>query len=168
MIDRNLIEIAPSKQVHLDEVAAIEQANFPCPWKRDYFLNELFLPWRFSRVIVYKGDGPFRGHVIAYIFCHYVVPELHISKIASHKDFQRQGLAMILMDDLSVFCDAKEITEISLEVRVSNTTARSFYYSLGFKDDYVRTRYYPDGEDAMLMALKREKRVESSELRVQG
>jgi len=156
MIDRHLIEIVPAKQVHLDEVAAIEWANFPCPWKRDYFLHELFLPWRFSRVIVYLGDGPFRGHVIASIFCHYVVPELHISKIAAHKEFQRQGLATILMDDLSVFCDAKGITEISLEVRVSNMTARSFYYSLGFKDDYVRTRYYPDGEDAIVMCLRRE------------
>jgi ribosomal-protein-alanine N-acetyltransferase len=155
MIDRSLIEIVPAKQVHLDEVAAIERANFPCPWKRDYFLHELFLPWRFHRVIVYTGEGPFRGRAIAYIFCHYVIPELHISKIASHKEFHRQGLATILMNDLSAFCGAKGIHEITLEVRVSNMPARTFYYGLGFKDDYVRKKYYPDGEDAMCMCWRR-------------
>jgi ribosomal-protein-alanine N-acetyltransferase len=159
MIDLSTVELVPAKQVHLDEVAAIEQANFPSPWKRDYFMHELFLPWRFSRVIVYMGDGPFRGRVIGYIFCHYLVPELHISKIAAHPQFQRQGLATLLMKDLSAFCDAKGITEITLEVRVSNAPARNFYCGLGFKDDFIRKTYYPDGEDAICMCWRREAAV---------
>jgi [ribosomal protein S18]-alanine N-acetyltransferase len=155
MIELGLMEIIPVKQVHLDEVTLIERSNFPSPWKRDFFLHEIFLPWRFSRVILYKGEGPFQGKVIAYIFCHYVVPELHISKIAAHQEFQRRGLATILMEDLTAFCAAKGITEITLEVRVSNTPARTFYYGLGFKDDFVRKQYYPDGEDAMCMSWRR-------------
>lgn len=155
MIDASQIELIPAKQFHLDEVAAIERDNFPSPWKREYFLHELFLPWRFSRVAVFKGDGAFRGRVIGYIFCHFVVPELHISKIASHPQFFRQGLARLLMKELDAFCLAKGITEVTLEVRVSNTAARNFYYGLGFSDDFVRKKYYPDGEDAMCMCLRR-------------
>ena len=155
MIDRSLIQLIPVKQPYLDEVAAIERDNFPSPWKRDYFLHELYLPWRYHRVVIYTGEGPFRGRVIGYIFNHYVIPELHISKIATHRAFQRQGLALVLMDDLFAFCDTKGIDEITLEVRVSNTPARQLYYGLGFKDEYIRKKYYPDGEDAMFMVLRR-------------
>jgi len=156
MIDRTLIQLIPVKQPYLDEVAAIEMDNFPCPWKRDYFLHELYLPWRYSRIVLFNGEGPFKGHVIGYIFTHFVIPELHISKIATHRAFQRQGLAGILMDDLFVFCDTKGINELTLEVRLTNTPARQFYYGLGFKDEYVRKKYYPDGEDAMCMCLRRQ------------
>ena len=155
MIDRSRIQLIPVKQPYLDEVAAIERDNFPSPWKRDYFLHELYLPWRYNRAAIHQGEGPLRGHVIGYLFCHYVVPELHISKIATHRAFQRRGLAGFLMEDLFAFCAAKGIEEITLEVRVSNTPARQFYYGLGFKDEYTRKKYYPDGEDAIFMCLRR-------------
>jgi [ribosomal protein S18]-alanine N-acetyltransferase len=154
MIDPKAHEALPAKQAHLDDVASIEHANFPCPWKRDYFLQELFLPMRFNRVILCRDGGPLQGHVIAYQFSHYVVPELHISKIATHQSAQRQGLATALMEDLFTFCRAKGINTLTLEVRVSNTPARTFYTGLGFKDDYLRKRYYPDGEDALVMGLR--------------
>lgn len=153
MIDRTRLELVPAKQFHLDEVAAIECCNFPCPWKRDFFLHEIFLPLRYNRVILDKGDGPFRGHVLAYQFSHYVVPELHISKIATHRAFQRRGLAALLMEDVFLFCETKGISDITLEVRVTNTPARTFYARLGFKDDYIRKHYYPDREDAVVMCL---------------
>lgn len=40
--------------------------------------------------------------------------------------------------------------KILLEVRKSNNVARSFYKSLGFIEQNVRTKYYADGEDAIL------------------
>jgi len=148
------MEAQPAKQAHLDDVASIERDNFPCPWKRDYFLQELFLPMRFNRVILCRESGALQGHVLAYQFSHYIVPELHISKIATHRSAQRQGVASALMEDLFIFCRGKGINTITLEVRVSNTPARTFYTRLDFKDDYIRKRYYPDGEDALVMGLR--------------
>ena len=40
---------------------------------------------------------------------------------------------------------------ILLEVRVSNAPAMTMYLKEGFKGIYVRPRYYPDGEDAVVM-----------------
>jgi len=154
MIERRSVELLTAKQAHLDDVASNYSCSFPCPLKRDYFLQELFLPMRFNRVILCRDGGPLQGHVIAYQFSHYVVPELHISKIATHRSARRQGLANALMEDLFKFCRDRGINTITLEVRVSNTPARTFYTRLGFKDDYIRKRYYPDGEDALVMGLR--------------
>ena len=39
-----------------------------------------------------------------------------------------------------------------LEVRVSNAEAQMLYLKCGFRGLYARTRYYPDGEDAVVMS----------------
>jgi ribosomal-protein-alanine N-acetyltransferase len=36
-------------------------------------------------------------------------------------------------------------------VRVSNEPAKSLYQKQGYKEVTVRKRYYPDGEDALIM-----------------
>jgi ribosomal protein S18 acetylase RimI-like enzyme len=42
---------------------------------------------------------------------------------------------------------------VHLEVRASNEAARRFYGELGFDEVGARPRYYPDGEDAVLLSL---------------
>jgi len=41
--------------------------------------------------------------------------------------------------------------ELLLEVRVSNVPAMSLYLHLGYAGIYTRSRYYADGEDAVVM-----------------
>ena len=43
------------------------------------------------------------------------------------------------------------IRTISLEVRQSNLGAQEFYRTLHFAALYIRPRYYPDGEAAVVM-----------------
>ncbi len=143
-------EIKNARVWHLNEIARIERENFPCPWKREYFENELFLPQRFNKVIVLKGEEK-REKVIAYIFSHYMQDELHIAKIATDKRYQRRGFSKLLMEDCISFCRRKKISEITLEVRVSNLPAIKFYEKFNFEKVYIRKRYYPDGEDAFFM-----------------
>ncbi|MCP3985405.1 MAG: GNAT family N-acetyltransferase [bacterium] len=45
-------------------------------------------------------------------------------------------------------------TVIVLEVRAGNAGARAFYAALGFREDGVRGRYYPGGEDAIRMSRR--------------
>ena len=47
----------------------------------------------------------------------------------------------------------RPVEEIYLEVRVSNRPARTFYAGLGFREAGRRTRYYLDGEDALVLVL---------------
>lgn len=56
---------------------------------------------------------------------------------------------MIKMMNVARMFHAKSMT---LEVRPSNTVARSMYTKLGFKEHGVRKRYYSDNnEDAIIM-----------------
>ena len=41
-----------------------------------------------------------------------------------------------------------------LEVRKSNESAQAFYRHLSFESSYIRPRYYPDGESAVVMTRR--------------
>lgn len=132
----------------LDAVAALERASFPIPWKREYFEVEVGAPWRFNRVAL--SDGTLAG----YVFCAFAGGEVHVNKIAVAPDFRRRGVASALMDEVFAFSSRVNAEEIYLEVRYSNTPARAFYAGLGFGDAGRRSRYYLDGEDALVMIRK--------------
>jgi ribosomal-protein-alanine N-acetyltransferase len=142
-------EIVRAKFVHLDEVARIEEENFPCPWKKEYFEQELIQPLRYNIVMILK-EGE-KQKLIGYLFSHYANDELHIAKIATDKQYQRMGVSTALMDRCISFCKLKKINYISLEVRVSNAPAIKFYEKYNFEKLYIRKNYYPDGEDAFFM-----------------
>jgi len=59
----------------------------------------------------------------------------------------------MLLEDALARARAARSAAVTLEVRVSNTAAREFYHSYGFREAYRRRRYYQDGEDAFAMVL---------------
>jgi ribosomal-protein-alanine N-acetyltransferase len=130
----------------LDAVAALERASFPVPWKRDYFEVEIGAPYRYNRVAI----GP-KGDLAGYVFCAFAAGELHVNKIAVADGQRRRGVASLLMDEVLGFALRARVEEIYLEVRVSNRPAREFYGALGFREAGRRSRYYLDGEDALVM-----------------
>jgi len=132
--------------VDLDAIAALERAAFPVPWKREYFEVEIGAAHRFNRVAI----GP-KGDLAGYVFCAFAAGELHVNKIATGEMHRRQGIASCLMDEVLGFAQAARVEEIYLEVRISNRPARAFYAGLGFREAGRRSRYYLDGEDALVL-----------------
>ncbi|HQQ79255.1 MAG TPA: ribosomal protein S18-alanine N-acetyltransferase [Thermoanaerobaculia bacterium] len=132
--------------VDLDAIAALERAAFPVPWKREYFEVEIGAAHRFNRVAI----GP-RGDLAGYVFCAFAAGELHVNKIATDERHRRRGIASHLMDEVLGFAEAAGVEEVYLEVRVSNRPARAFYAGLGFREAGRRSRYYLDGEDALVL-----------------
>jgi len=139
----SLIDAGPGD---LDGVAELERLSFPVPWKREYFEAEVGAPHRYNRVAVAE-DGCLAG----YVFCAWAGGELHVNKIAVAAPFRRRGIATLLMIDVLAFAGRVRAEEIYLEVRVSNAPARKFYRGLGFVEAGRRSRYYLDGEDALVM-----------------
>jgi ribosomal-protein-alanine N-acetyltransferase len=130
----------------LDVVAALEHVSFPVPWKREYFEAEIGAAYRYNRVaIAPKGD------IAGYVFCAFAAGEMHVNKIAVAERHRRRGVATLLMDEVLEFARRTQVEEIYLEVRVSNRPARAFYGGLGFREAGRRSRYYLDGEDALVM-----------------
>jgi len=141
---RDLV-IAAATRADLESIHRIERESFPVPWRREFFDNELVTEWRFNRVA--KRDG----HIIGYLFSMWYFDEMHINKIAVTGPERRKGVADALMADCFAFAREHSIRTISLEVRHSNDGAQEFYRRLGFESAYIRPRYYPDGENAVVM-----------------
>jgi ribosomal-protein-alanine N-acetyltransferase len=53
----------------------------------------------------------------------------------------------------------KKLKFVYLEARVSNINAIDFYLKRGFKNVGIRKKYYPNGEDAVLMTLNVKKQI---------
>lgn len=143
MPDEVLVE--PVAIRDLDEVHAIESSSFPAPWRMEFFESELYADWRFN-VVARRGE-----RVIGYLFAMWLFDELHVNKIAVIEDERRRGIADLLMAHCFTFAREKNVKTISLEVRKSNHGAQEFYRYLGFARSYIRPRYYPDGEAAVVM-----------------
>jgi len=77
-------------------------------------------------------------------------PQGHISGIAVEPAFRRRGIATALLKRCEETFRREGFKRISLEVRPSNSAARSLYEKLGFKPAFVVRRYYADGEDALV------------------
>ena len=130
------------------DVAAIhrlEEAAFPAPWRREFFESELRAEGRINLVAMRKGT------LVGYVFGMWFLDEMHINKIAVIEEERRRGVAEELMDRCFAFARSNGVKTMSLEVRKSNAGAQQFYKHLQFRAAYVRPKYYPDGEAAVVM-----------------
>ncbi len=77
--------------------------------------------------------------------------QVQILKIATDPSYRRQGIAAELIS--LVASDARNLgaSEMTLEVRESNTGAQAFYERLGLANIGVRPHYYSDRENAVIM-----------------
>ena len=139
------IEISVAAWGDLEAVHRLEVSCFPSPWRREFFESELGGDSRLHFV------ARRRGVLVGYVFAMWFFDEMHVNKIAVTSAERRKGIAEALMDRCLDFARENGITTISLEVRQSNRGAQAFYEHLDFAALYVRPRYYPDGEAAVVM-----------------
>lgn len=136
----------------LDQVLAIERASFTMPWSRSAFLYELEQN-RVARCWVVR-DGP---RVVGYLCTWEVADELHVTNIAVHPELRRRGTGRHLLSTALADARRRGFRHVVLEVRPSNTEARTLYESFGFKVVGRRRGYYYDtGEDALVMEARLE------------
>lgn len=145
---RSEVSLRPAERGDLDAINAIESSSFPAPWRREFFESELSAPGRFTLVAVRNGK------VVGYIFAMWIFDEMHVNKIAVLTGERRRGVAQALMDRCFEFAREHSVETISLEVRQSNLGAQEFYRKLDFESVYIRPRYYPDQEAAVVMTRK--------------
>jgi [ribosomal protein S18]-alanine N-acetyltransferase len=128
-----------------EAVAAIERASFKDPWPVQYFITEL-ISNRLASYLVAR----YNEQVIAYIGAWIIFDEIHITTLAVAEDRRNHGIATCLLAQLIHDLKLHSAECITLEVRPSNSAARSFYEKQGFKACGNRRKYYKD-EDAIIM-----------------
>ena len=90
--------------------------------------------------------------VVGYAGFWVMVDEAHISTLATHPQWLRQGIAQLLLIAMTERAAEIGAHAMTLEVRVSNTGAQTLYREYGFEVVGRRPQYYSDNrEDALIM-----------------
>lgn len=141
------VVIDPMRVRDIPDILEIEHLSFTTPWTRGAFLSEL-LANEYAYYIVAKVGGV----AIAYIGVWIIVGEGHITNVAVHPDYRRQGIGRRLLLAADELVRARDGYRMTLEVRKSNVFAQRLYRSLGYEPTGVRKGYYRDNrEDAIVM-----------------
>lgn len=141
------MEIVAAKPEHIDDIMIVEHLCFKIPWSRDAFIEEITR----NQFAVYLS-AMMDGRVIGYAGMWHVCEEGHITNIAVHPEYRRIGIGCRLMEGLIDIARRRGITDMTLEVRASNTAAQKLYMKYGFEQAGRRKSYYADnGEDAIIM-----------------
>ncbi|OEU70338.1 MAG: ribosomal-protein-alanine N-acetyltransferase [Desulfuromonadales bacterium C00003068] len=133
----------------LPQVVAIEQSCHPHPWSADLFQRELDNPLAHLFVCVCHDE------VIGYLCLWNIAGEVEIHNVATSPDWQRKGVAALLMQGFWAYVDEHHIDQAFLEVRCNNVAAIHLYEKHLFRVTDRRKGYYSDGEDALLMCWQR-------------
>jgi ribosomal-protein-alanine N-acetyltransferase len=143
------IRIRRMRVEDVDMVFSIETQVFPTPWSRRAFLTEI-TENSLAHYIVAELD--FR--VIGYSGMWVILDEAHITNIAVHPLYRRRGIGSMLLQEMIDRAYCLGATRMTLEVRVSNTSARKLYEQFHFVKRGLRRKYYTDTqEDAIIMWL---------------
>ena len=142
------MKIERMTEAHLDAVAELERECFAHPWSRESLKETL----RSGDSLFYVAEVD--GRVIGYIGMSYVLDEGYIYNVAVEKSSRKKGAGSALIQTLVNYGKKNGFAFITLEVRESNTAARSLYSSFGFIKVGERKNYYSDPvENAVLMTL---------------
>lgn len=137
----------------LDRVIELEHQLFKeSSWSKEDYLYEIYEN-TFSFNFVLEIDDIIVGYVGVWI----MYEQSQITTIGIDNQYQRQGYAKTLMDEIIQFAVEEGCEVMSLEVRVSNQPAISLYEKCGFVNQAIRKNYYQDNhEDAYLMVKRLE------------
>ncbi len=131
----------------IPRVMAIEERSFRSPWPAHAYEHELTKN-ELAHCYVLEGAG---GELLGYGCLWLIVDEAHISTIAVPPGLRGRGLGELLLLALIDESFGLSAAVVTLEVRVSNQSARALYAKYGLVEVGQRKRYYDDGEDALIM-----------------
>lgn len=139
----------------IEQVAALEQRLFPdSAWTAEQLWSELAgVPETRWYLTATSGDD-----VVGYAGLFAVPPEADVQTLAVAPGVQGTGLGRRLLGALVDHAVERGCTAMLLEVAADNQAAQRLYESAGFDPIARRSRYYPDGTDALVLRrrLRRE------------
>lgn len=147
------MEIVRAKAEHLDGIMEIERQSFPDPWSRGGV--EVYLTDPSGEILaVLEGQ-----ELVGFAIYHVSYDESELFTIAVRADSRGRGVGRALLDAVLSGAGARGARKMYLEVRRSNTAARTLYKSAGFAVCGERRNYYEaPREDAILMDRELEER----------
>ena len=138
--------IGPMTEEDVAAVAALEAENFSRPWSYDAFLKTL--SDENYIVMIAKERDALLGYCV--LLC--TGEEADITNVCTAPEARGRGVATGMLTALMEEGKSRGVAAFFLEVRESNTPARTLYTKLGFEEIGLRKNYYEEPrEHAVLM-----------------
>ena len=130
----------------VEVVSQIETASFSMPWSAESFLE--MISAEHCLYLVAEVDRRVVGCCGLIMVCD----EANISNVVVDESMRGKGIGQALFSEIILQGQARDITDFSLEVRVSNQIAIHIYQKFGFESEGIRPKFYEKPEeDAMIM-----------------
>lgn len=143
------VQIRRMEAHDLDRVMEIERQSYSMPWTESTFRGLL----RRADADLFVAETT-KKVIAAYAVFWAVLDQGELGNVAVAPEFRSRGIARQLLDAVVRRARERRVTELFLEVRVSNTTARQLYQSYGFREVGRRRNYYMEPvEDALVMRI---------------
>ena len=152
-----LISISYNRLSHddIDSIVLIEQQNSHNSWSKNQLIESILNPANLCYSISIKNQ------IIGYLMALPALDTADVLNISINKAYQRKGYGNKLLLYLIKELKDRMISQLILEVRVSNKNAIAFYLKHGFeeislrKDYYMKNSKHPNQkEDGIIMRLK--------------
>lgn len=137
------MKIRLMNECDLPEVISLHDVLF----KQSFNFEDYVQDKMFHYGIVAELDNKIVGYLVGQII--FEMSDLYY--VAVDPDYRAKGYGRLLVEKFVEDACKSEGDTMSLEVRMSNQAAISLYEKCGFISVGTRTRYYADGEDALLM-----------------
>lgn len=139
--------IKPIKYEHINDMVDIENSNFRDAWDYKILYEETQVNPNSTYLGVFEGD-----YLIAYVGFWNMIDYFDIANIAVRINYQRQGLASMLLNEVYELAKVALVANIFLEVSVQNEAAIKLYEKHGYFIVRTIKNYYTAlKEDAYLM-----------------
>ncbi len=146
-LQRPQLVLEEMQHADVNAVLRIEDAAFHSTWPDNAFRHELEEN-RLAHYFVARHEG----EVVGFGGIWVILEDSHITTIAVHPQFQGRKFGEALLLTLLMQAVAKNAAWMTLEVRISNTSAQRLYHKYGFTTVATRRAYYTDNqEDALVM-----------------
>lgn len=150
-----MVSIRPFKPGDMERVLEIEARTYQSPWAQTFFSYiqgkepEHFLVALDGDEIAGYVVGELREIMLRGIPHKYKMG--HIMNITVDTGHRQKGIGSSLMEEIERRFRGQGATKVTLEIRESNTAARSFYQRQGYGETGRVSVYYPN-EDAIVMS----------------
>lgn len=142
-------QLRPMNKEDIETIVKGEEKVFGHSLGYDLIYSDLALN-PYALYIVLEIDDEIHGYVGMWI-----TDNLEIINLYVDEEYQGMGFGSILMDFVIDVCEQSNISNLSLEVRSSNTKAINLYKKFGLKESHIRKNYYvnenKETEDAIVM-----------------
>lgn len=142
------VQLVPATREHIDALLQIEQLSF--------VTNHISR--RSFRRFIDHSIGDFNvalagDKVVGYAIVLYrrATELARLYSLAVHPDWRRQGVGKRLLEQAECDANARHCLMMRLEVKTDNTAGIQFYHQAGYADLEIRSEFYADESDALVL-----------------